>query len=182
MESLPKKEVTGMPVHKTESTTHNVSPDTSAETSSIKDPRRPDWRLYLAFMTLSTMTLMVALDATSLSVALAVCPYHPTPNDAELMISRPLPPNSTAPPSKPSGRALHSFSRPPSCNPITPRSHTSLAGKQWCWSPRLLPGGGAHWGTGEELHLHAGRPGYSRCWWGWDHCSLGDHRHGPGAT
>jgi hypothetical protein len=33
----------------------------------------PDWRFKIAFGTLSVVTLVVALDATSLSVALPVC-------------------------------------------------------------------------------------------------------------
>ena len=34
---------------------------------------KPSARLYLAFLTLAVITLMVALDGTSLSVALPVC-------------------------------------------------------------------------------------------------------------
>lgn len=37
---------------------------------------KPSARTYLAFLTLSVITLMVALDGTSLSVALPVKSYH----------------------------------------------------------------------------------------------------------
>lgn len=36
-------------------------------------PWKPTTRLYLALLTLSVITMMVALDGTSLSVALPVC-------------------------------------------------------------------------------------------------------------
>lgn len=36
---------------------------------------KPSARIYLAFLTLAVITLMVALDGTSLSVALPVSPY-----------------------------------------------------------------------------------------------------------
>lgn len=37
---------------------------------------KPSARIYLAFLTLAVITLMVALDGTSLSVALPVSPYN----------------------------------------------------------------------------------------------------------
>lgn len=46
--------------------------DRSAAEESQLDPWKPSRRLYLAFMTLAVITMVVALDGTSLSVALPV--------------------------------------------------------------------------------------------------------------
>ncbi|KAF2099620.1 MFS general substrate transporter [Rhizodiscina lignyota] len=43
----------------------------SSENSSVSEEFNPDWRFVVAFSSLSVITLMAALDATSLSVALA---------------------------------------------------------------------------------------------------------------
>jgi len=44
----------------------------SEERSSSNNGFNPGWRLYLAFVSLSVVTLMAALDATSISVALPI--------------------------------------------------------------------------------------------------------------
>jgi MFS family permease len=44
----------------------------SSEHGSGSEEFNPGWRFYLAFLSLTTITLMVALDATSLSVALPI--------------------------------------------------------------------------------------------------------------
>ena len=45
---------------------------------------KPSKRLYVAFLTLAVITLMVALDGTSLSVALPVGPPVPTMTPKQL--------------------------------------------------------------------------------------------------
>ena len=63
----------------------------------------PDWRFYLAFVSLAILTLMVALDATSISVALPVrhtiSSFLPSFADSH----RSLPASFPEPPSKPFG-------------------------------------------------------------------------------
>jgi MFS family permease len=44
----------------------------SPANSTFAEAFNPGWRFYLAFLSLTTITLMVALDATSLSVALPI--------------------------------------------------------------------------------------------------------------
>lgn len=80
---------TVIPVHKIDSIIqHDDAPPSSPsaslderDPSSADDTFKPDMRIYLAFLTLAVLTLMVALDATSLSVALAVRAF-PSPSHA----------------------------------------------------------------------------------------------------
>ncbi|MCJ1366609.1 hypothetical protein MMC16_005738 [Acarospora aff. strigata] len=78
MEASSETGPTGLPIRKTDPAIRDASPTASSQTSSAKEiaspvPEfKPDWRLYTAFLTLSVMTLMVALDATALSVALPI--------------------------------------------------------------------------------------------------------------
>ncbi|KAI9875141.1 MAG: hypothetical protein M1830_008826 [Pleopsidium flavum] len=78
MGALTETEPTGLPVQKSDSNIRNASPPSSSQAPSIKDIEPPesefdpDWRFYLAFLTLAIITMMVALDATSLSVALPI--------------------------------------------------------------------------------------------------------------
>lgn len=51
----------------------SITPDTQKEAAEFK----PSTRLYVAFLTLAVITLMVALDGTSLSVALPVGSTRP---------------------------------------------------------------------------------------------------------
>lgn len=58
-------------------------PDTASETASSKtdavaEPEKfqPGWRFLAAFGSLCIITLMAALDATSISVALPVSPHY----------------------------------------------------------------------------------------------------------
>jgi hypothetical protein len=50
----------------------NAVQQDNAVTKSPETEFNPGWRFYLAFISLTTITLMVALDATSLSVALPI--------------------------------------------------------------------------------------------------------------
>lgn len=68
---VPRKNVS-VPIHNGPT----VPSFTTSNISSLLDERQPDFtptlRFYLAFATLAVITLMVALDGTSLSVALPV--------------------------------------------------------------------------------------------------------------
>lgn len=55
---------------------HSLSPADSAEKHEETE-FKPGYRFYLAFLTLAVLTLMVALDGTSLSVALPVSTDEP---------------------------------------------------------------------------------------------------------
>lgn len=68
----------------------------------------------LVVFTLCVLTLMAALDGTSISVALPVITsiFGSPPVNFELTHCRSWPKNSTAPPSKPSGQGLRSCSAP----------------------------------------------------------------------
>lgn len=63
--SIEKIEATDSPIPSTPPSEHS-------EESSSSNEFNPGWRLILAFVSLSVVTLMVALDATSLSVALPI--------------------------------------------------------------------------------------------------------------
>ena len=80
-EDEPDEIVVGIPISPQESVVRsNVNDNTStptslhhAESAGISEVDfKPSKRLYIAFSTLSVITLMVALDGTSLSVALPV--------------------------------------------------------------------------------------------------------------
>lgn len=53
------------------------SEESASTTESSSAAFNPGWRFYLAFSSLSVITLMAALDATSISVALPVGVFFP---------------------------------------------------------------------------------------------------------
>ena len=58
--------------HDTNTPASNPSPAPSLNKGEKLPDFNPGWRFYVAFSTLSVITLVAALDATSLSVALPV--------------------------------------------------------------------------------------------------------------
>ena len=95
---------------------------------------KPSPRLYLAFLTLAVITMMVALDGTSLSVALPVSLLKSRTLEDATVADNPSPRSSPrtweGPRSKLSGPALLSSYAPPSFNPASPASPISLAGSR----------------------------------------------------
>lgn len=88
----------------------------------------PSIRLYLAFLTLAVITMMVALDGTSLSVALPVCILFPRGGSdlsSDPSHSRLFHRSSGAPPSKLSGPELPFSYAPPSSSQVSLASRTS---------------------------------------------------------
>lgn len=53
----------------------NIEEEKAEDPASPQEAFNPGWPFYLTFITLSTITLIVALDATSLSVALPIIAY-----------------------------------------------------------------------------------------------------------
>ena len=118
--------------------------DGNLATSSPPASFNPGWRFYAAFFSLCIITVAVALDATSLSVALPVRASfhfinhrHRTFENFELVRERVLvkltrnrsfPSPCTAAPSPPSGVARPSFYPPLSFNPLSLRFPIYLAG------------------------------------------------------
>jgi hypothetical protein len=108
----------------------NTRSGSPSPASSISKPGKPDfnpgWRFYVAFATLSIITLAAALDATSLSVALPV--GH---RSAKLLSSltrlRLFPKSYEEQPLKRSGLEPRSCSLRLSFNPTGLRSRTFLA-------------------------------------------------------
>ena len=68
------------------------SPASTSPSPSVKDDAvasfQPTWWIYLAISTLSVLTFMVALDATSLAVALPVCSNFELPASQRLHLFR----------------------------------------------------------------------------------------------
>lgn len=91
---------------------------------------RPTLRFYLAFVTLAVITMMVALDGTSLSVALPVNSHRYVGILHWLTFTRSLHRSSKAQPLRPSGPEPPFFSAPPSFSPATLLSHTFLVVNQ----------------------------------------------------
>jgi hypothetical protein len=107
---------------------------TSSPAPSVYKPDeeefKPGFRFYLAFATLSILTLMVALDGTSISVALPV--YLATFLESiEADSCRSSQRNFKETPFKLSGPEQASSSAPPSFSQTLPLSLISLAGSQW---------------------------------------------------
>ncbi len=123
-----------------ESEKHNASANSSAVISDARPALesaewKPSKRLYVAFLTLAVITLMVALDGTSLSVAL---PVSAPVNDGWRAWSDPYrswPKSSEVPPLKHSGRELRFYSAPRYSNPVSLPFHISSAASQWFWPP-----------------------------------------------
>jgi len=96
---------------------------------------KPSARIYLAFLTLCVITLMVALDGTSLSVAIPVSSYDADSlkqrtQDLTQPKYRSSQTNLKAQRSRPSGPGPPSSFVLPSFNRISPPSLTSSAGSQ----------------------------------------------------
>lgn len=66
-------ELTALPEYTAEDNAGFDRPSSDDEAKRSDADFKPSKRLYVAFLTLATITLMVALDGTSLSVALPVC-------------------------------------------------------------------------------------------------------------
>lgn len=65
-------EVLALPTRRLSYFEHDDENDSSRTNFRLSD-FKPGWRFYVAFGSLSVVSLMAALDATSISVALPVC-------------------------------------------------------------------------------------------------------------
>jgi MFS family permease len=73
MESMPDSMTTSLDLpHEEVKTDENQLPSPAVNGKTKSPEFNPNWRFYLAFFTLSVVTLAAALDATSLSVALPI--------------------------------------------------------------------------------------------------------------
>lgn len=69
---ITKTDEHNAPVSPSEADLSGESPTASSPTLSKSEPFKPDWRFFLSFGALAVITLMAALDATSIAVALPV--------------------------------------------------------------------------------------------------------------